>query len=126
MKGYTPRERLGLIMLALVVASLFLIERILDSSSCRRQEEIQGIQSMDSNEVAPLDTSDAIWIRKSDRSEAHKKSDSIRDARKSLYKDSLRFHSKRGNKKGKSKSSGKNGRRQSAPAPKRSLRDEKL
>lgn len=126
MKGYTPRERLGLIMLALVVASLFLIERILDSSSCRRQEETQAVKTLPATDFQSDDSPETHWMRKSDRSEARHESDSIRDARKRASRDSSRYDSKPRKKKGNAKSSGNKGGNRPAPAPVRSLRDERL
>lgn len=121
--GYSPRERLGLIMLILVVIGLFLTERLIDSAGCERTEN--AVESYPTQNT-PADSSKGKWMSRGERSEAYRRSDSIKDKRKAAHKDSLKSKSKqvrRSRKKGGS-NSGKSSP-QSSPQ-RRSLRDERL
>ncbi len=145
MKGYSPRERLGLIMLILVVVALFLTERLIDSAGCERTDNkrveaqekgsLQGsennyvIDSLNSDSAAPetesadgATTSRGTWMSGKDRSEAHRRSDSIRDKNKEerTYKTKEEKTHRKKSRKTTKKS------KPSSPAPQRSLRDERL
>ncbi|MDE6271423.1 MAG: hypothetical protein K2M31_00245 [Muribaculaceae bacterium] len=120
MKGYSPRERFGLIVLILVVIGLFLTERLIDSAGCERVDDQRETPEQ---RAAAKSDSTSEWMSRKDRSEAHRRSDSIRNLKKSPG-----YRNDDGKKKrmsGKSRKRDKKSSPKSAPVQ-RSLRDERL
>ncbi len=104
MKGFSPRERFGLIMLATVVAGCFLLGMI-SWEGCERSEPVENINSVDN--VA----TDSVVAGKESMKRAGTYRDSLRNKRK-----------QRGKKRNKKKKESK----EKSPAERRSLRDERL
>lgn len=138
MKPFTPRERLGLIILAIIVAGCFFIESLVDLAGCKRvggKEEVDmpaGGKVTTSDSVNALGTGKSEWLPREERSKNRQRSDSVRQverdsARSYRRSDGSSYRSKNshGAKKsssGKSKKKDKSG----SPSGQRSLRDEKL
>lgn len=130
MKGYSPRERNGMIVLASLVVLCFCIEPLARVAGCTRVEDAPPPSGVGAEGMSIVKTDSSAEdsavpygevrknIRREERSEAHHRSDSIRDARKKARKDSARAARKH-------RKSGKSGRQKAAPV-RRSLRDERL
>lgn len=129
MKGFSPRERLGLISLAIVVAAIFLMEKVVDLSGCQRAEPPRSAKEVETpppqstaqpgvgSEDSDNSSSVSGWIKRSERSEARLQSDSIRNQNR-----------KKGGKSGVRKKSGnkdKSNSRNNSPN-RRSFRDEEI
>lgn len=130
MKGYSPRERNGMIVLACLVVLCFCIEPLARVAGCTRVEDAtaasgigaEGVPIVKKDSAAEDSAATYGGVRKNisreERSEARHRSDSIRDARKKARKDSARMARKH-------RKSGNSTRQKAAPQ-RRSLRDERL
>lgn len=116
--GLQMKKRWAIVMLGCIIGSALGIAPLLDSLGCSRVEDAAAdIESIGNNGAAE---DSAKWhnIHRSERSEAHLRSDSIRDAKRKTEK-SVR------KKKGKKKV-GKRSGKQDSKKQDRSLRDETL
>ncbi len=127
MIGFQPRERFGLIVLGCVVAACFCVEPIARIAGCSRTSDPSVVADdtpAEFSKPAVTPESDAKgWIKRDERSDARKMSDSIRDFRKSIENNA--HFPKSGSRRDK-KSSKKSKEKPATSVKRRSLRDETL
>lgn len=116
---------MGLIVLGCIVAACFCIEPIAQMSGCGRTSDVvdsEASQAAKFPEGEVQSAEESGWVSRDDRSDSHKRSDSIRDVKKRGHRNSKSAKSGSKSRKRSKKSSDK----RSAPPSRRSLRDEKL
>ena len=125
MKGFQPRERIGLIVLGCIVAACFCIEPVVKTAGCSRVSEAAdsiATPGLKADCIEGQGDEGSVWVRRDDRSDSHISSDSVRELRKGGKRKSKIYKHRTDSRRKTKKSSDK----KSVHPSRRSLRDEKL